>query len=82
MSAIELPDALLDEIARRAAGLVGQTPTPAEPWLNAEQAAEQLAISTSQLYTLCSQRPERGPGAEALLAQTRAANQPVALIQK
>lgn len=60
VNAIELPDPLLDEIARRAARLIDQQqPTP-EPWLNVEQAAEHLAISTSQLYTLCSQRHRNG----------------------
>lgn len=60
MSTIELPDPLLDEIARRAADLIDQTPVTAEPWLNVEQAAEHLAISASQLYTLTSQRRRNG----------------------
>jgi len=59
-TAIMLPDAVLEEIARRAAEIIGEQPTTPEPWLNVEQAAEHLAISTSQLYTLCSQRHRNG----------------------
>jgi hypothetical protein len=61
-AAIELPDTVLDEIAQRAVAILAagsQQPTP-EPWLNVEQAAAHLAISTSQFYTLCSQRQVGG----------------------
>ncbi len=58
-TALELPDVMLDEIARRAAALIGDT-AAAEPWLTVEQAAAHLAISTSQLYTLTSQRHRNG----------------------
>jgi excisionase family DNA binding protein len=55
--AVELPPELLEQIAERAAKLMESraTATP-EPWLTVEQAAAHLALSTSQLYTLCSRR--------------------------
>jgi excisionase family DNA binding protein len=56
---LELPDALLDEIARRAAGLV-EPAAAQEPWLTVDQAAEHMAISVSQLYSLCSARRVNG----------------------
>ena len=56
---VELPDSLLDEVAQRAAKLIAEAPVP-EPWLNVEEAAAHLAISTSQLYTLTSQRRRNG----------------------
>jgi predicted DNA-binding transcriptional regulator AlpA len=59
--AFELPDELVEQIAQRAAELIAERqPTTAEPWLNVEQAAAHLAISTSQLYTLTSQRHRNG----------------------
>ena len=50
--ALEIPDELLDEIARRAAALLVAPSNEAEPWLTHAEAAEHLAKSTSHLYTL------------------------------
>jgi hypothetical protein len=59
--AIELPDELVGRIAERAAQLLADKPgVGPEPWLNVEQAAEHLAISASQLYSLCSARRTNG----------------------
>jgi excisionase family DNA binding protein len=58
-AAIPIPEAVLEEIARRAAELIKEPVTP-EPWLTVEQAAAHLAVSPSQLYTLCSQRHRNG----------------------
>jgi hypothetical protein len=63
MSAVtlDLPDEVIDEIARRAAAIAASSaPAAAEPWLNIKQAAEHMGISTSQLYTLCSRRRVNG----------------------
>jgi excisionase family DNA binding protein len=59
MTTLELPDSLLDEVARRAAELI-DTPAAAEPWLTVEQAAAHLGLSKSQMYTLCSQHKRNG----------------------
>jgi predicted DNA-binding transcriptional regulator AlpA len=57
----ELLPAVVEQIAQRAATILAERDAPtAEPWLNAEQAAAHLAISTSQLYSLCSQRHRNG----------------------
>jgi excisionase family DNA binding protein len=54
---IDLPDALVEKIAQRAAAILADSvPAIAEPWLTVDQAAAHLGISTSQLYTLASQR--------------------------
>jgi predicted DNA-binding transcriptional regulator AlpA len=60
----DLPDEVIEEIARRAAAIAASSAQPvAEPWLNIKQAAAHLAISTSQLYTYCAQRDREGlPG--------------------
>lgn len=58
---LELPTDVLDEIAARAAALIADSAAPApEPWLNVDQAAEHMAMSKSQLYTLCSQQKRNG----------------------
>ncbi len=59
--AIELHEDVIETIAQRVTTIItaGQQRTP-EPWLNVEQAAAHLAISTSQFYTLCSQRHRNG----------------------
>ncbi|HEY4429233.1 MAG TPA: helix-turn-helix domain-containing protein [Solirubrobacteraceae bacterium] len=57
--ALELPDAVLDDIARRAAALI-DTPAAAEPWLTVEQAAAHLGLSKSQMYTLSAQHKRNG----------------------
>jgi hypothetical protein len=57
----ELPAELIETVAQRAAELIAERDGPApEPWLTVEQAAEHLAISTSQLYTLCAERGRNG----------------------
>lgn len=58
--AVELPDGVVEQIARRAAELVAERSLAPEPWLNVEQAAGHLGISVSQLYTLSSQRHRNG----------------------
>jgi hypothetical protein len=58
--AVEFPSDLIEQIAERAAKLVSERDAPAEPWLNVEQAAAHLGISTSQLASLCSQRKWNG----------------------
>jgi predicted DNA-binding transcriptional regulator AlpA len=58
---IDVSDELVERIAERAAELVTETPnTTAEPWLNVEQAAAHLALSSSQVYSLCSARRTNG----------------------
>jgi predicted DNA-binding transcriptional regulator AlpA len=58
---IELPERVLDEIAERvAARLAERSPPTGEPWLNVEQAAAHLGLSTSQVYSLCSARRTNG----------------------
>jgi excisionase family DNA binding protein len=60
-AAIELPDTVIDEIAKRAIALLADVVhAKSEPWLNVEQAAAHLGISVSQIYTLCSQRHRNG----------------------
>lgn len=47
----------MQEIAQLAADLLAEkTAAASERWLNVDQAAEHLAMSTSQLYSLCSAR--------------------------
>lgn len=59
--AIELPAELVEQVAARAAELLAERQEAgAEPWLTVEQAAAHLAMSTSQLYSLCSQRRHAG----------------------
>jgi hypothetical protein len=58
--AIALPDELIERIAERAAELIAERPAAPEPWLDVQGAARHLAISTSQLYTLCAQRHRNG----------------------
>lgn len=57
---VELPAELVEQIAQRAAELVAEQPHAPERWLTVEQAAAHLAISTSQLYSLCSARRVNG----------------------
>jgi excisionase family DNA binding protein len=58
---VDLPPELLEQVAHRAAELLAErNGNGSEPWLNVEQAAEHLNISTSTLYTLCSQRHRNG----------------------
>ena len=58
---LEFPESVLEAIAERAAAKVRHDVTDlSEPWLNVERAAAHLGISTSQLYTLCSQRHRNG----------------------
>jgi predicted DNA-binding transcriptional regulator AlpA len=58
---LDLPDALVEQIAERVAVLLAERAEPkAEPWLTVEQAAAHLGISTSQLYTLASRRRRNG----------------------
>lgn len=56
MSAVELPDALLDEIARRAAELVAGRLTPAAPWLDTKGAAKYLCCGTDRIHDLVQLR--------------------------
>lgn len=59
--ALELPETVVEEIARRAAQLVAEKPAAApEPWLTVEAAAAHLGLSTSQVYSLCSARRVNG----------------------
>jgi excisionase family DNA binding protein len=53
----ELVDALTERVAARLAEREQVAP---EPWLTTAQAAEHLALSPSQLYTLVSQRKRNG----------------------
>lgn len=58
---IELDDEQLAVLAERVADLLAERQTAeSEPWLTVEQAAAHLALSTSQLYTLTSQRARNG----------------------
>jgi excisionase family DNA binding protein len=58
---IALPPELLEQVAQRAAEIIAEkSGAGPEPWLSVEQAAEHLAVSVSQLYTLCSQRTRNG----------------------
>jgi hypothetical protein len=58
---VTLSDEQLEQLAARAAELLAERQeSAAEPWLTVEQAAEHLAISTSQLYSLTSQRHHNG----------------------
>jgi hypothetical protein len=57
---LPLPPELVEQIAQRAAEMVAAQRLGPEPWLTAEQAAAHLAISTSQLYSLCSARRVNG----------------------
>jgi hypothetical protein len=60
---IAAPPELLEQIAQRAAEIIAEKSGAGagpEPWLNVEQAAEHLAVSVSQLYTLTSQRHRNG----------------------
>jgi predicted DNA-binding transcriptional regulator AlpA len=58
---IELPEVVLDDIAKRVAARLAECSEPkAEPWLTVEQASAHLGISTSQIYSLCSARRVNG----------------------
>jgi hypothetical protein len=58
---IAIPDDILEQIAQRAAAILAASSTAdAELWLTVDQAATHLAMSKSQLYTLCSQSPRNG----------------------
>jgi hypothetical protein len=58
---IALPPELLEQVAQRAAEILAErSGAGPEPWLDVAGAAEHLAISTSQLYTLTSQRHRNG----------------------
>jgi excisionase family DNA binding protein len=53
VSTIELPDTLLEEIARRAAELIAERQTPAaSPWLDTKSAAEYLCCGTDRIHDL------------------------------
>ena len=59
--AIELPEAVIEQVAQRAAELLAERHAPApEPWLTTAEAAAHMGLSTSQLYTLVSQRRRNG----------------------
>ncbi len=59
--AFDVPGEVVEQIAQRAAAIAAESAEPkAEPWLTVEQAAAHLGISTSQLYTLASQRRRNG----------------------
>jgi excisionase family DNA binding protein len=58
--AIELSPEVVEEIAKRAAEIVGERESVTERWLTTEQAAAHLGFSASQLYTLVSQRKRNG----------------------
>ncbi|HEY4896453.1 MAG TPA: helix-turn-helix domain-containing protein [Solirubrobacteraceae bacterium] len=49
---LELPDAVLDERARRAAALIEQPPIDATPWLNTDQAADYIAAKPGRIHDL------------------------------
>jgi excisionase family DNA binding protein len=54
---LPVPDELIKAVAERAAQLVVERSQPeAERWLTVREAAEHMALSVSQLYTLISQR--------------------------
>ncbi|HUA10512.1 MAG TPA: helix-turn-helix domain-containing protein [Solirubrobacteraceae bacterium] len=59
---VTLADEQLDELRRDiAAEVLASLDTTTEPWLTVEQAAAHLALSTSQIYTLCSRRSSGFP---------------------
>jgi hypothetical protein len=58
---VELPAELVEQVAQRAAELVAERVALApEPWLTVEGAAEHMALSVSQVYSLCSARRTNG----------------------
>jgi excisionase family DNA binding protein len=50
--AIDLPDELLEEIARRAAAIVSEHQSPVSPWLDTKGAADYLACSPGRIHDL------------------------------
>jgi excisionase family DNA binding protein len=54
--ALQLPDAVVEAIAERAAELVLErlTPEPASPYLTVAEAAEHARCSRQRIYDLCS----------------------------
>lgn len=60
---IELPPELIEQVAERAAELLAErngAAPKAERWLTHEEASRHLNISSSQLYSLASQRHRNG----------------------
>ena len=60
---LTIPDELLEQVAARAAELLAErngNGNGSEPWLNVEQAADHLNVSTSELYSKCSARRTNG----------------------
>lgn len=67
--AIELTDAVLDEIAQRAAALVECQPVATSPWLNVAEAADRLRCGKDRIYDLiaASKLQPRRDGRRVLL---------------
>lgn len=54
---LELPDALVDELARRVADLIGAQSGP-EPWVGVAQAAAHLDCKPQRIYDLVHRQDE------------------------
>lgn len=52
---VDLPDEVLEQIARRVADLLLDQAPEADPWLNVTEAAEHCRCSTQRIYDLKSQ---------------------------